>query len=271
MIAIPAADDCRSLQLRIAHWRCIAGIAGGNGIARTFGSLQAHREAAMKRVFLKDRPAFAPPALPPEDPWEPPPLAPEAIDPAEPAGGWSKKVWQTLTGAASPRRGYPRAELPMTCGVHNRPFIVVAELRGDTCFFVDNILAGTAAAAGGETSAPSQPVGSFQYFDAHPGWKCPHCGARDNPVWPTHLVWFCCNKMICAGSIGRSAYCACGYFAERYFTCAKAGDPAARRDVWGTQAGEPAAPRSLPPPPRLLSPPARQFPPSGFKRIGGPR
>jgi hypothetical protein len=227
----------------------------------------------MKRVLTRDRPALMGPPLPPEAPWEPPPLSPEDVDPRAPAGSWTKKVWQTLTGASSPRKGYPRAELTMTCGVHNRPFIVVAELRGETCFFVDNIVADAAPAGGGETCASTQSVGSFQYFDAHPQWRCPHCGARDNPILQTHLVWFCCNKMICAGSVGRGAYCACSYFGERYFTIAKAGDPNARWNVWGAPAGSSGsegAGRSLPPPPRLSSPPAprltsppRQLPPSG--------
>jgi hypothetical protein len=239
----------------------------------------------MKWTLTRDRPSFAAPPLPPleEAPWEPPPLAPGDVDPPKPAGGWATKVWQTLTGATSPGNGYPRAELPMTCGVHNRPFIVVAELRGDVCFFVDNIVASAAPASGGGTSAPSQPVGSFQSFDAHPQWRCPHCGARDNRILDTYLAWFCCNNMICAGSIGKKAYCACGCLAERCFTGAKvgAGDPNVRRDVWGTPEGSPApagGARSLPPPPRLLSSPPRQLPPSerrlpppNSKRIGGPR
>jgi hypothetical protein len=197
----------------------------------------------MKWTLTRDRPSFAAPPLPPleEAPWEPPPLAPGDVDPPKPAGGWATKVWQTLTGATSPGNGYPRAELPMTCGVHNRPFIVVAELRGDVCFFVDNIVASAAPASGGGTSAPSQPVGSFQSFDAHPQWRCPHCGARDNPILPTHLVWLCMGiwpnhmfdcrnydcKMMCAGSIGRASYCACGHFAKRRIDGPKSGE------LWG--------------------------------------
>jgi hypothetical protein len=183
------------------------------------------------------------PPLPPlkEIPWEPPPLAREDVDPPPaPTGGWAKKVWRSLTEPRSPAPGtcYGRAEVPMTCGVHNRRFIVVAEARGDMCSFVENRLSSAVLAKRGAFVCEPEVRALFKCFDAHPDWRCPHCGARDNPALETHLAWYCVglwhvrtdchndvSKMMCAGSIGHESYCACGYFAERNFTGPEPGEP----------------------------------------------
>jgi hypothetical protein len=171
------------------------------------------------------------PPRPPLDeaPWEPPPLASEAIDP-KPAPDARLGIY------------YGRAEVPMTCGVHNRRFIVVAEARGDMCFFVENRLSSAVLATRGAFVCEPAVSALFKRFDAHPDWRCPHCGARDNPALETHLVWYCfglwpvgadcqnhISKMMCAGSIGRESYCACGYFAERNFTGPEPGEPYPRK------------------------------------------
>jgi hypothetical protein len=198
------------------------------------------------------------PPLPPSEEaasWEPPPQAWGDIDLSQaPAGGWVKKVWQSLTGATLPGGGptcpegpglgacYRHAEVPMTCSVYNRRFIVLAEARGDVCFFVENRLSSAVLATRGRyLDCEPLVMGQFKYFDAHPGWRCPHCGARDNPILPTHLVWLCMGiwpnhmfdcrnydcKMMCAGSIGRASYCACGHFAKRRIDGPKSGE------LWG--------------------------------------
>ena len=208
---------------------------------------------------VKEKTSWVPAPLPPleEAPWVPPPVAPEDV-PAS-GGGLAKKIWQTLTGTTSGGGGYPRAELPMHCGVHNRPFIVVAELRGNVLFLVDNKISDAAPASGGGFGAAPGLLGKFQVIDAARHWRCLHCGTRDNPILKTHILWFCCDKLICAGSIGRSAYCACGRLAERSFTFAKFGE--GNWNVSGHLAASSApkqGARSLPPPPRLLPGPPRE-------------
>jgi hypothetical protein len=169
------------------------------------------------------------PPLPPLDeaPWEPPSLAGEDVDAPE------------LTGR------YPRTEVAMTCGVHNRPFIVAAELRGNVCFFVENRLPSAAEVRDrSEPFAAVMFVGYFKCIDAHPQWRCPHCGARDNPILKTHLVRFCCQNMTCAGTVDGMAYCSCGCFraanASEFFQgIPRGGDVEGRVFTWGTLAGQP--------------------------------
>jgi hypothetical protein len=176
--------------------------------------------------------------------WEPPELAPAPSLPAlrraddAKSKGWGERARDVLAAASVVSRT-PMAELPMTCGVHNRPFIVEAELREDVVVFVRNRLA-TVGASGG-APAGQESLGQFRRFEARREWSCPHCNTRDNPALGIHLVWVCCGNLMCAGTIERSAYCGCGAFRELHFSKAGA---STRWEVHGARAStSPAVPR----------------------------
>jgi hypothetical protein len=113
--------------------------------------------------------------------------------------------------------------------VHNRPFVVEAELRNDVVVFVRNKLAETGP---GGDRAPLTSLGQFRRFEARRKWSCLHCNARENSAMGIHLVWLCCGHLICAGTIERSAYCGCGAFRELRFSKA---EDSYRWEVRGTR------------------------------------
>jgi hypothetical protein len=122
--------------------------------------------------------------------------------------GWAVKSLTRKPGAGRPFRS---TEVPMMCGVYYKPFIVMAELRGYVCFFVENKLPSPEEIRD-RRKRGFPMVGYFQFFDAHPDWRCPHCGARDNRILNIHLLWVCSRTLMCTGSVGRGAYWSNGSF-----------------------------------------------------------
>jgi hypothetical protein len=174
-----------------------------------------------------DRPIWEPPELPPSLP---------AVRPADHVKpkGWGERARELLT-LASVTTGAALADIPMTCGVHYRPFIAEVELRKDVLIFLRNRLANVGHAGGGARML-QQSLGQFRRFEARRGWSCPHCNARENQTVGIYLAWPCCGNWMCAGTIERSAYCACGAFRELRFS-GKA-DDSYRWEVGGTRASQ---------------------------------
>jgi hypothetical protein len=174
-----------------------------------------------------DRPIWEPPEVPPSLP---------AVRPADHVKpkGWGERARELLT-SASVITGATLAEVPMTCGVHFRPFIAEVELRKDVLIFVRNRLT-DAGNAGGGAPMRQESLGQFRRFEARRGWSCRHCNARENPAVGIYLAWQCCGNWMCAGSIDRSAYCACGAFRELRFSGTP--DDSYRWEVGGTRASQ---------------------------------
>jgi hypothetical protein len=129
----------------------------------------------------------------------------------------------TLAHAA---RGRPLRRYLMNCSLHVRPFIVVAEQRGDTLVKLRNELlssGGGVTEAGGTVSPPAS-LGTFR-FDRSTWPGCPHCNTLEK--WPPGpgLFWACgtCQSLDrpalnCAGCDSRGQYrCACGNIATAPF------------------------------------------------------
>ena len=183
-----------------------------------------------------DRPIWEPPELPSS------PSLP-AVRPAENVKpkGWGERARELLT-SASIINGAVLADVPMTCGVHYRAFIAVVELRKDVLIFVRNRLT-DAGNAGAGAPMLRESLGQFRRYEARRGWSCPHCNARENSAGGISIAWTCCGNWMCAGTIGRSAYCACGAFRERRFSKA---DDSYRWEFGGTRASQPPAPAGRP-------------------------
>ena len=202
----------------------------------------------------------------PAEPWTPPELP--ALPAAAPAGTRSlsvteapaavSKPWtppETLPSVATGTVGRWH-DLPMMCGVHHRPFVVEVELRGDVVFLVRNRPSADGPVDGG--ASVREALGRFRYVNARIGWRCPHCGTRDNPAMGLGHCWRCCDNLICAGTIGRSAYCACGELREREW---KNRPAATEFELSVRRAAQPAAAEL----PRLSAPSIQNAP-----RLGGP-
>jgi hypothetical protein len=128
---------------------------------------------------------------------------------------------QPLPGgvSAGPSRPPVLLRVPMTCGVKGVPFIGVGEDRKGKMWLIGAEVPRT----GGSMPAMPAQLGRYS-FDAVEGWACPLCGTRNNPALKIALIWQCqCGRypggaLHCAGSIGRSCYCACGEWSERHLT-----------------------------------------------------
>lgn len=182
-----------------------------------------------------DRPIWEPPELPSS-----PSLPAEHVKPK----GWVERARELLT-SASVTTGAALADVPMTCGVHFWPFIAEVELRKDVLIFVRNRLT-DAGNAGSGAPMLRESLGQFRRYEARRGWSCPHCNASENSAGGISIAWTCCGNWMCAGTIGRSAYCACGVFRERRFSKA---DDSYRWEFGGTRASQRpalAAPSDVP-------------------------
>jgi len=111
--------------------------------------------------------------------------------------------------ASTPR--VERVRVQMSCGATGRPFVAIAERRGNALLLVDHELA--RPGGGGGTGAPPVRLSGSYHVDRGKGWACPHCGSRED-------AWSCgCSAMPdslhCGGKRGRMRYCACGRLEER--------------------------------------------------------
>jgi hypothetical protein len=109
--------------------------------------------------------------------------------------------------------GAPRVEkvrLQMNCGMTGRPFIAIAERRGDELMLVGNEVPQRGHGTG---SAPAERLSGSYRIDIANDWACPHCRASDD-------TWSCnCTQVPgafhCGGRRGRLRFCACGKLEDR--------------------------------------------------------
>lgn len=222
-------------------------------------------------------------------PWVPPtdapalrPLLPPPVPASLPqvAVSWKTKVAKWLVGEPP-----SRVLVEMTCGVHNRRFLIEAEARkerkGDVLHLLNNKETASSEAVDrdrGLGNRPSEALKPYLTITAEPSWRCLYCNTRNNRKTGVYLVWICCGHLICAGSVNQMAYCYCGQQRQLDFkrNAGKRDAPVSfniRVQQSGSSSSAPAsalptsnkllgAPsRALPAPPRQLPPPQRLLPP----------
>lgn len=104
------------------------------------------------------------------------------------------------------------------CAKTGKPFLGVAEKHGKTLWLIDN------EPVGGEIASSGwQPGYDYYEIDAHPAWRCPWCGVREDRHHDfLRLVWSCsdpaCGQPLhCCGSRRGVFRCACGQHTRRKF------------------------------------------------------
>jgi hypothetical protein len=106
-----------------------------------------------------------------------------------------------------------KVRLQMTCGGTGRPFVTIAERRGDALRLVGNEV----PQSGSGHSAPAELLSGSYRVEFAPGWACPICRSGET-LWTCNCAQFT-NALHCGGSggsRGRARYCACGRLEDRH-------------------------------------------------------